>query len=103
MTRDERPTASVRHKKTKQYVRKTKRTATSEDLPVASPSDDLPIAFLSEDDVEEGNVDAVSAAPFINDHVGSSTSVASEKDDGGPVNKSVLTSFKYHIASAIWN
>ena len=29
--------------------------------------------------------------------------VAPEEDDGGPIDKIVLTSFKDHIAYAIWN
>lgn len=64
--------------------------------------------ILGENDVEEDEDEAVPVGPVTNVRVdevgeGPSTSIASEESDGGPVDKTMLASFKYHIAYAIWN
>lgn len=69
--------------------------------------------ILREYDVEKDEDKAIPVGYVTNVRVdeigeGPSTSIASEEDapkedDGGPVDKTVLTSFKYHMSYAIWN
>ncbi|KAM7463970.1 hypothetical protein LguiA_032091 [Lonicera macranthoides] len=78
MTRNRPMTASERQRKNKQYVRKGKGKATPTEL--TSPISDF--------------------SPYT---PGKGSGIASKEDDGGPVDKSVLTTFKDHIAYAIWH
>ena len=47
--------------------------------------------------------EVVLAAPVHDVGEGSSNRAAPQEDDGGPVDKSVLTTFKDHVAYAIWH
>ncbi|KAM7523945.1 hypothetical protein LguiA_013847 [Lonicera macranthoides] len=117
------PTASERLRRTKQYVRKKKRKAASSHDPTleASPShgytpkgtptqDVTPVASLytpgyspSQTQTERQTEEVVPAAPVYNSGEGSSSRAAPQENDGGPVDKSVLTTFNDHVAYAIWH
>ncbi|KAM7495975.1 hypothetical protein LguiA_020389 [Lonicera macranthoides] len=90
-------------RKNKQYVRKGKGKATPTELasPVSDSSPYTPGYSPSQTQTEHQAEEVVPEAP-VHD-VGEGSSIASKEDDGGPVDKSVLTTFKDHIAYAIWN
>ncbi|KAM7507127.1 hypothetical protein LguiA_017580 [Lonicera macranthoides] len=96
-------TASERQRKNKQYVRKGKGKATPTELasPVSDSSPYTPGYSPSQTQTEHQAEEVVLEAP-VHD-VGEGSSIASKEDDGGPVDKSVLTTFKDHIAYAIWH
>ncbi|KAM7486792.1 hypothetical protein LguiA_002801 [Lonicera macranthoides] len=90
------PTASERLRKTKQYIRKKKgKSASSHDPTLeASPSH----GSTSKGTPTQGVTPM--ASPYT---PGSSSRAASQEDDGGPVDKSVLITFNDHVAYAIWH
>ncbi|KAM7518639.1 hypothetical protein LguiB_017601 [Lonicera macranthoides] len=96
-------TASERQRKNKQYVRKGKGKATPTELasPVSDSSSYTPGYSPSQTQTEHQAEEVVLEAP-VHD-VGEGSSIAYKEDDGGPVDKSVLTTFKDHIAYAIWH
>ncbi|KAM7477636.1 hypothetical protein LguiA_025849 [Lonicera macranthoides] len=117
------PTASERQRKINQYVRKKKGKATpSHDptlgaslshgsTPKGTPTQDVtPVASPytpgyspSQTQTERQTEEVVSAAPVYNAGEGSSSRAAPQEDDGGPVDKSVFTTFNDHVAYAIWH
>ncbi|KAM7479415.1 hypothetical protein LguiA_027628 [Lonicera macranthoides] len=90
-------------RKNKQYVRKGQGKATPTELasPVSDSSPYTPGYSPSQTQTEHQAEEVVPEAP-VHD-VGERSSIVSKEDDGGPVDKSVLTTFKDHIAYAIWN
>ncbi|KAM7481049.1 hypothetical protein LguiB_005632 [Lonicera macranthoides] len=117
------PTALERQRKINQYVCKKKGKATpSHDptlgaslshgsTPKGTPTQDVtPVASPytpgyspSQTQTELQTEEVVSAAPVYNAGEGSSSRAAPQEDDGGPVDKSVLTTFNDHVAYAIWH
>ncbi|KAM7514443.1 hypothetical protein LguiA_004026 [Lonicera macranthoides] len=129
MTKKKPMTASERQKKVKKHaatVAKAKENAKKRKPPTPQPSQsssspeeksDSPLQTNSETQNQE-NLDVgpdnprcggdgegpSGVAPDENEEGPSSVAPNEDDDnDGGPVNKSVLTSFKDHIAYAIWN
>ncbi|KAM7496399.1 hypothetical protein LguiA_020813 [Lonicera macranthoides] len=92
------PTALERLRKTKQYVRKKKGKAAPSHDPTlrASPSHGSTPKGTPTQDVTPV------ASPYTPGE-GSSSRTAPQEDNGGPVDKSVLTTFNDHVAYAIWH
>ncbi|KAM7491446.1 hypothetical protein LguiA_034367 [Lonicera macranthoides] len=103
MTQNKPMTASERQRKNKQYVRKGKGKATPIELasPISDSSTYTPGYSPSQTQTEHQAEEVVLEAPVYD--VGEVSSIASKEDDDKPVDKSVLTTFKDHIAYAIWN
>ncbi|KAM7529087.1 hypothetical protein LguiB_032497 [Lonicera macranthoides] len=103
MTRENPMTASERQRKRVKHVATTGVKQYGKRKKLTPPAQDSPIPELPP---PQSNVLPTTPAPPPAPPAAlapESESLGQEDDDGGPIDKSVLISFKDHIAYAIWN